>query len=164
LLSTLSNALCRLVAMPAVGLYLLAVRLGAKQSQRQEYLADLAGARLAGRDATATSLHRLLAVRSIETRLSSAVRRGEDPWTALETVVAPPERELRRRLLASERRGHSVDSSHPPTHLRVSLVGSRPAAPAELLLDDDWNARIACELGPSRAALRHKLRDDALDR
>jgi Zn-dependent protease with chaperone function len=163
LLSSLGNGLRRLVAMPAVGLYLLAVRLEARRRQRQEYLADLAGVRLAGRDATATSLHRLLTVSSVGTRLGSAVRRGEDPWAALETVIVPPERELRRLLLASERRGHSVDSSHPPTHLRVSLVRSRPDAAAELLVDDDWSARIAGELVAPRAALRHKLRDDALD-
>jgi Zn-dependent protease with chaperone function len=163
LLNAMSTGLRRLLALPLIGLYLLAVRLNAHQRQRAEYLADLASVRLAGREAAAMSLHRLLAVTGVGARLSAAVRRGEDPWATLDATVAPPERELRRLLLASERRGHSVDSSHPPTHLRVSLVRSRPDADGEIQLDNDRTARMAEELGPVRARLRRQLRDDLLE-
>jgi Zn-dependent protease with chaperone function len=163
LVNFLSDGLRRLVALPLVGVFLLAARLDAHESQRAEYLADLASVRLAGRDATAMNLHRFLAFAGVQARLGAAVRRGEDPWATLDATAAPPARELRRLLLASERRGHSVDSSHPPTHLRVSLVRSRPAADGEIQLDANWTAHIADELAPTRAQLRRRLRDDLLD-
>jgi Zn-dependent protease with chaperone function len=164
LLNAVSTGLRRLLALPLIGLLMLAVRLDAHESQREEYLADLASVRLAGREAAAMSLHRLLAITGVETRLGAAVRRGEDPWSALDATVAPPERELRRLLLASERRGHSVDSSHPPTHLRVSLVRSRPDTDGEIELDPAWMTCIDAELAPVRARLARQLRDDMLDR
>jgi Zn-dependent protease with chaperone function len=161
---SLANVLRRMLALPLVGLFLLAARLDSHESQRAEYLADLASVRLAGREAAAMSLHRILAIAGVEARLGAAVRRGEDPWATLDATAAPPERELRRLLLASERRGHSVDSSHPPTHLRVSLVRSRSDTDGEIHLDAGWTARIAEELAPTRARLRRRLRDDMLDR
>jgi Zn-dependent protease with chaperone function len=158
------NWLRRLVALPFIGLLLLTLRLDSHQRQRAEYLADLASVRLAGREAAAMSLHRLLAIPGVTARLGGAVRRGEDPWATLDAAVAPPERELRRLLLASERRGHSVDSSHPPTHLRVSLVRSRPDVAGELQVDAEWTDSISAELAPTRARLRRRLRDDMVNR
>lgn len=161
-LSWLSNGLRRTLALPAIGLLLVAIRLDARSSQREEYLADLGSARLAGREPAAMSLHRLLAMVGVEAHVGSAIRRGEDPWAALDAVVAPPERELRRLLLASARQCHSVDASHPPTHLRVSVVRSIAEVGGEVRLDAVWDDRIRRELEPVRARVRKCLRDELL--
>jgi hypothetical protein len=52
-------------------------------------------------------------------------------------------------LRLSAREFGTVDSSHPPTHLRLAMLGSRPPTPARLRpAAAEW-AAIDAELAPA---------------
>ncbi|WP_329276865.1 M48 family metallopeptidase [Streptomyces sp. NBC_00691] len=114
------------------GLLVLLEHLTLHDSQRAEYRADTAAARAAGTDAAAGLMDRLLiadgvagelARESVAARTRIGGARRDDPaeglWERLAAHAASvPEREYERLRRVAERRGHQVDSTHPPTHLR----------------------------------------------
>ncbi|MFJ4770819.1 hypothetical protein ACIP88_17145 [Streptomyces uncialis] len=74
-----------------------------------------------------------------------AARIGSTPGT---------EHERRRRVPA--RRGHSLDDTHPPTHLPPLLTAAEQQ-PGRVVCDASRAQSIAAELAPARARLARTL-------
>ncbi|PBC70599.1 Zn-dependent protease with chaperone function [Streptomyces sp. TLI_235] len=139
-------------------------RLTLRSGQAAEYRADRLAADLAGREAAIGLLHTLMLRQTVTTSLQRmradharrpAGRTGAPapaarPWQELaaRTAAVPPlERE--RLLRLSAREFGTVDSSHPPTHLRLAMLGTRPPTPARLRpAAAEW-AAIDAELSPA---------------
>ncbi|MCX2182793.1 M48 family metalloprotease [Streptomyces sp. SKN60] len=176
---SLSDAFINVLTAPprwAVhGLTLLLDGATLRAAQRAEYLADGAAARTAGRDAAVGFLQRLLVYRSTgsalrreivaaRTRVGGRARRevrAEGLWQRVAAEVRTvPEREYERLHRVAELRGHRVDSTHPPTHLRIrNLARGELRAPA-LVLDPDRAAALEAELAaPAQKVAALLLRD-----
>lgn len=156
-------------------LLLLLDRLTRRAGQRAEYLADGIAARIGSAQAAVAMLERFTsgdtvtmylmrrsaALRTRPGRRGSAVMPGEaeEFWSGLRAdVAAMPAAEHLRVLRVSALHLDSVDSTHPPTHLRVRLAEARAAHPAALTLDDTEAEAIDRELADPRArALRALL-------
>ncbi|ANS67460.1 peptidase M48, Ste24p [Streptomyces lincolnensis] len=156
------------------GVLMLLDLLTARASQRSEYLADAVAARAGSTEAAVGLMDRLLVTDSVVTTLhretnSRRTRRpgqsstddSEGLWEALTahmTSIPPSEYDRQRRAAAL--RGHSVDSTHPPTHLRRRLLLTGPPAPATVTADAGRADLIATELTGARKALaREVVRD-----
>ncbi|MDX3754034.1 M48 family metallopeptidase [Streptomyces sp. AK02-04a] len=167
------NVLYLLPYGAAQGLLMLLDQLTMRAKQRAEYLADAAAARAGSSEAAVALMDRLLVTDSAETlllRMSNAgqVIRAQDaerrePWRDLWDQLAAhvdsiPEHEYERQRRVGILRGHSVDSTHPPTHLRRACLLARPAVAAAVVADDERQHALDTELAPSRARLaRHVL-------
>ncbi|MGW1010806.1 M48 family metalloprotease [Streptomyces termitum] len=143
-----------------------------RQSQRAEYLADGTAARVGGTEAAASVMDRLLCAGVLERALereavAGRTRRsgraaGEDGGpTVWERVArhaaAVPESEYERLRRRGERRGHSVDATHPPTHLRHRMITGRPVREPLLVLDAARAALVDAELDAARRTLAREL-------
>ena len=99
------------------------------------YVADQAAARVAGTAATI----RMLSVGSLagpaERAVTNAVNRHlPDIWTAeREAIGQLPPSEVDRAMIACGLRWDRADSAHPPTHLRLDVLASRPEEPAAVV-------------------------------
>ncbi|MGI5335943.1 M48 family metalloprotease [Streptomyces sp. CA-181903] len=163
-----------------VVLGLLLDHLSLRASQRAEYLADADAARVGSTEAAVGLMDRLLLFRTVDSELrrvsaAASMRGGRGGHEAREQaermlweglaahVGAVPEREVERLRRAGSRRGHSVDSTHPPTHLRRRcLLAGRPQ-PATIAYGDARLATIAAELAAAEALLaRRVVRDRAV--
>ena len=156
-----TNAFQRLVALPFLGLSLALNRLDATTRQRNEYLADRRAAAVAGTDAMVSALAGLLGPTRGQVSASSAMRRGEDPWSAFAGLRPRPAREVERLTRLSEAEGHHAGDSHPPTHLRIALLKAGQPTTAPVLDLARWAAAEA-EMDHWRAQLRPQLEDDLL--
>lgn len=108
-----------------------------RAGQRAEYLADRTAATVAGSEATAHALERLVLAEPAYRALERAVRyeRDLDPVTAVRRAMTEvPARELDRRLRVSRLRDARTDATHPPTYLRARLVRVRPVPTAAVVL------------------------------
>ncbi|MFI8825596.1 M48 family metalloprotease [Streptomyces sp. NPDC053431] len=178
LMDQLANLLTALPRLAVHGMILLLDQATLRVSQRAEYLADASAARAAGVDGAAGLLDRLLVTGSAETvlqretvaartRIGRTARR-EDPaeglWDRVAAhVAAVPEREYERLRRVAELRGHSVDATHPPTHLRRRLVSRGEHRPAGVVLDAARSVAVDAELAePARTVAREVLRDGHL--
>ncbi|HET7276589.1 MAG TPA: M48 family metallopeptidase [Dermatophilaceae bacterium] len=123
-LGGLARAVQRGFALPLVGFALLLDLAGAPVRMVAEYRADAAAARVAGTGAAVAALASLTAVDPLLVPARSAVRRDEDPWAALEALPPPPGREVERLTRASRALGHHTDSEHPPTWMRIRVLGA----------------------------------------
>jgi Zn-dependent protease with chaperone function len=148
-------------------------RLTILSGRRAEYLADELAARIAGRDKAAEMLAALTlgsstrqVIRQRQSASASRRRRAgaaqpaarADFWTDLRSYVASiPENERARRLLVSELDDSAVDSTHPPTHLRIAFVRRLPAAEPAFTLNTDELAAVDKELAKPRAAVAGNL-------
>ncbi|MFD5818663.1 hypothetical protein [Streptomyces sp. NPDC127038] len=99
--------------------------------------------------------------------MSGPRRRGAsaDPadglWERLVAALASvPEHERDRQRRASVLRGHSVDSTHPPTHLRHACLLIGEAVPPTVVSDDEREHRIAGELAGARARVARQILQD----
>ncbi|NUP16764.1 MAG: M48 family metalloprotease, partial [Streptomyces sp.] len=148
------------------GVVLLLDLLTTRASQRSEYLADTAAARVASTEAAVGTMDRLLVSDLIDTALyrevnarrlrgGSAPVRAQDAeglWEALAAHLrSVPESEHERCRRVSARRGHSVDATHPPTHLRRDLLLRLPPLPSSVKADAERTRRVAAELTGPRA-------------
>ncbi|MEU6350045.1 M48 family metallopeptidase [Streptomyces sp. NPDC047072] len=145
--------------------------LTARASQRGEYLADTAAARAGSTEAATGLMDRLLAADSITTvltreansrRIRGRSRISESDADGLwETLAAHmdsiPESERERLRRVGALRGHSVDASHPPTHLRLRLLLDSKPADASVTLGADRSERIAGELADARRAVAKEI-------
>lgn len=122
-LGGVANALQRGLALPLVGFALLLDLAGAPVRMAAEYRGDLAAARVAGTGAAIAALASLTAVDPLLVPARSAMRRDEDPWAALEALPPPPGREVERLTRASRALGHHTDGEHPPTWMRIRVLG-----------------------------------------
>lgn len=153
------NVLKWLLRMPANGALILLWLCTARYSQRAEYRADVASARLSGSEAAASLMIRLLGMEGTEVRVGASVRRGAGPWRVLEGAGHVPARELERLVRAGAREGHQVDSMHPPTHLRLDLVRSVPPSAEPYLVAADLEQGVERELAAIQARLTRRVED-----
>ncbi|MFJ2402227.1 M48 family metalloprotease [Streptomyces xanthochromogenes] len=153
------------------GVTLLLERLTLRDAQRAEYLADRAAVRVGSAAAAAGLMDRLLIGESIAAALrTESVRAqtrigGVEPraaaaglWERIaERAATVSEREYERLRRVGVLRGHSVDSTHPPTHLRRSLIGAGEPGSAAVVVGPETAAGIAAELAPARSAVAHAV-------
>ncbi|MET9650189.1 M48 family metalloprotease [Streptomyces sp. NPDC006460] len=146
------------------GVTILLDHLTLRASQRSEYLADTTAARTGGAPAAVELLDRLLVADGVEGELhreSVAARtriggtRRDDAadglWGRLaEWAENVPAREYERLRRVGELRGHRVDSTHPPTHLRRRLLAEGEAFPARVTVNAATTTAIDGELAGMR--------------
>lgn len=174
------NALTFLPRWAVYGLIHLLDGLTLRASQRAEYRADTGAARAGSSGAAVTLLDRLLVSDGVEAHLRResmvAARAGggaggrevreaaeRELWERLAARIdSVPEREYERLRRVSARRGHSVDDTHPPTHLRRRCLASADPQPARVVCEGPRAQAVAAELAPARAVLaRRVIRDYA---
>ncbi|MFF4852468.1 M48 family metallopeptidase [Streptomyces sp. NPDC001194] len=161
------------------GLLVLLDHLTLRASQRAEYLADVSAARAGSTEAAVGLMDRLLVSRAVGSELrresaaaqmqgGAAGRGARDAaerglWERLAAhMAAVPEHEYERLRRVAARRGHRVDSTHPPTHLRRRCAAAGGPYTAQVTYDEDRAAAVAQELSPARATLaRRVIRDYA---
>ncbi|MGI5447513.1 M48 family metallopeptidase [Streptomyces sp. CA-243310] len=169
------NAMVFLPRWAVYGLFVVLDGLTMRASQRAEYLADSGAARAGSTAAAVTMLDRLLIGDAVETHLrleSMAATRADsgsrsreareaierELWEGLAARIGSiPETEYERRRRVSARRGHSVDDTHPPTHLRRRCLAAADPQPAKVVCDASRTQSIAAELAPARAELARRL-------
>ncbi|WP_051716095.1 M48 family metallopeptidase [Streptomyces bikiniensis] len=155
------------------GVLVLLEHLTLRESQRAEYLADSTAARAAGTEAAAGLMDRILVSDGVtgalhreavaaRTRIGGGGARREDPaeglWERIAAHAASvPEREYERLRRVAERRGHQVDSTHPPTHLRHRLLSAGAPGGALIVLDAERVAAIDAELADTRQRAAREL-------
>ncbi|MFF9179073.1 M48 family metallopeptidase [Streptomyces sp. NPDC014793] len=174
------NALYVLPRLLVRGLLVLLVRLTSRAGTRAEYLADRLAARTASTQAAVDLMDRLLITDSLAVLLRSeanraalggsrsareAKARADELWGLLTAFAASiPEHEYERQRRAGARRGHQIDATHPPTHLRRACLLAGESLPAVVPPQDHRNERIATELAAARTeAARRLLRDGLVD-
>jgi Zn-dependent protease with chaperone function len=153
-------------------------RLTLRDGQRAEYYADGIAARLASSEAAVALLETLTRADTVGTYLSRETARfrsrlGRRPgspvpaeaverlWGGLKADVASmPPAEHERQLRLSVRRMSCVDTTHPPTHLRIRLAASRGLREAVLVCDEAEAAAITAELSEVRGRAARSLLDD----
>ncbi|MFE9923024.1 M48 family metallopeptidase [Streptomyces sp. NPDC005774] len=154
------------------GVLMLLDQLTLRATQRAEYLADSVAARAGSTKAAVGFMDRLLIADStavtlrIEANKTRAARRGtrqiegrgDELWEYLAARMASvPEYEYERQRRVGVLRGHSVDSTHPPTHLRRECLLAAEVAPAAVVADADRERRIAAELADARSTVARKV-------
>jgi Zn-dependent protease with chaperone function len=160
MIQTFANWLITVPWLVVVGLLALLDRLTLRASQRAEYRADALAARVGSGAAAVAAFDRLLLLDSVSQELRRQAilartrNRGSDPkavqaglWARLAAHardVTEHEHERLRRVSAL--RGHSTDSTHPPTHLRCALLAGARDEPAAVVLTAEDAAAIDAEL------------------
>lgn len=161
------------------GVLVVLDKLTMRAGQRAEYLADSVAAHAGSTDAAVGLMDSLLVTGSADITLRReannprAGRRGsaqaqewaDGLWDRLAAHMASiPEHEYERQRRVSALRGHSVDSTHPPTHLRREclLVGTPTSA---LVMSGDRREQgIASELAEARKQVARQIMRDGFDR
>lgn len=154
------------------GLLILLDRLTLRATQRAEYLADAMSARAGSTEAAVGVMDRILVAHSAENMLqreassrqvrTRGARSSEQPWHGLWERLAAhmatiPEAEYERQRRVGALRGHSVDSTHPPTHLRrACLLVGEPLA-AAVVADAGRESLITAELAEARNVLAQRV-------
>lgn len=171
---TLFNLVAYLPRCAAYALLLLLDRLTLRAAQRAEYQADLSAARAGSTEGAVALTDRLLVARSVDAELrresvaaqmtggraGRAAREAAEQglWERIAAHVASvPGHEYERQLRVAARRGHSVDDTHPPTHLRRRCLTLRAPQPGLVACDDRRAAAVAAELGPARAVVAREV-------
>ncbi|KQV21806.1 MULTISPECIES: M48 family metallopeptidase [unclassified Kitasatospora] len=145
-------------------------RLTVRSGQAAEYRADELSARVTSTETARQMLETLLLSPSAETVLvryrslprqrsgPNAGRPEADLWAqlgALPGSLTPLERE--RRLRLSVREAGAVDSTHPPTHLRIKLIGRRPVDSHPVFFGPAEQAAVEAELAPAQGRVAGEL-------
>jgi Zn-dependent protease with chaperone function len=164
-LASFAEGLVPLILLPfaltveAAGILL--VRLANGQGQRSEYYADQLAAAAAGSAAAITLLDKLLLAGGCEftIRQLRQYRHDADFWRELSMFAASvPELEWQRLAKLSVRDLDGIDTAHPPTALRATLLREQPARSAVVTLDSARSARIDSELAEPAARIAARLR------
>ena len=141
---------------PVRGYRRLLDRLNFAGRQRTEYLNDRKTAELAGSEAAAGALERSLLADTTYRALERAIRfnTGIEPLEALRhSAATTPQHELNRRIRLSQLHNTRSDATHPPTHLRTTLLRQSPT-PATFTLTPAASSLIDQELStPAQAAV-----------
>jgi Zn-dependent protease with chaperone function len=142
--------------------------LSLRANQRAEYYADALAARLAGPADVAGAFDVQTTTRDtyrFTVQRLTVGARTTDFWNEWHRALAAlPESERERRRRVAARRKLRVDSSHPPTHLRIAVMQTLPAAEPALILTPAEEARIRAELDPDYTRIARRLRETATDR
>jgi Zn-dependent protease with chaperone function len=130
-----------------------------QSQQRAEYYADWLAARVASTDAMVGCLDHLHLERLCILAIRFAAQREQpDVWAAERrflTDLSPKEWERLRRLDA--RQGTSIDSTHPPTNLRIELLRQKPAEVAHVTMSSAESAAISKELAQCFSRLNNTI-------
>jgi Zn-dependent protease with chaperone function len=146
-----------LLRLPVAGTYLALSMLTLRAGQRAEYLADRLAASTASAAAAADALDKLRTVE--ETLLPAISFQAAFPqkihlWNKQRELIARiPDLELERRRRISTITEHRVDSSHPPTRLRIELLRGLPTTEPTISLTAQETDTIEKELGPTYAKI-----------
>ncbi|MFE3034622.1 M48 family metallopeptidase [Streptomyces canus] len=169
-----TNLACVPLRLLITGVMALLDLLTAQSSQRCEYLADGAAARVGSTegavcvmdlflvtDSVVMTLQRETNGRRMRGRGQASGQGADDLWEVLAAHMhSIPESEYERQRRVGALRGHSVDASHPPTHLRRRLLLDGTPVPALVTADTGRSERIAGELADLRGTLaREVVRD-----
>lgn len=173
------NALYVVPRLLVGGLLALLARLTSRAGIRAEYLADRLAARTASTQAAVGLMDRLLIAGSLDLRLRTeanraalrgpeSVRRAnahaDDLWAVLTAYASSiPEHEYERQRRVGARRGHQVDTTHPPTHLRRASLLAHVPEPATVTPQTRRTELIAAELAPVRTEVARRLLRGDLD-
>jgi Zn-dependent protease with chaperone function len=160
------------------GMLSLLDHLTLRATQRSEYLADREAARAASTMAAVGLMDQLLITDSVAVFLrreasstalvgrrsaDRAADRADEFWARLSAHTASvPEHEYERQRRVGARRGHSVDATHPPTHLRRACLLTGLPTEAAVVLDDERRRHIAAELAPARAQVARSIVRDGI--
>jgi Zn-dependent protease with chaperone function len=126
-------ALSELIFLVAKGLYLLVLH----QSQRAEYLADLLAARVSGSKEMISLLDKLYLFDVVDTAIQRhALTKPDDPIgnKLLEAVTVLPESTRDKYRAESRAASWQVDSTHPPTALRIDMLTVHSSCTAQGIL------------------------------
>lgn len=167
------NLACFVPGLLVQGVLMLLDQLTLRATQRAEYLADRTATRAGSTEAAVGLMDHFLVIESAamalrreanQARLGGPRRAGRKDdradglWERLAAHMASiPEYEYERQRRAGALRGHSTDSTHPPTHLRrASLLGGEPV-PAGVVADGERAGRIAAELADVRGRVAREI-------
>ena len=147
----------RFLGLPLQALILVSARLGANHRQHREYLADRRAAQVAGSEAMISAL--VMDLPGLSTAVRSAHLRGEDvfEFLAARSSATPAGAPARP---ASPDKPHRADATHPPDHLRISLLERHPAQPVPGVVDEATRAAAEAELTSLRRPLDRQFRDE----
>jgi len=147
-------AVSRVLLLVHVGLSALALR----DHQRAEYLADAVAADIAGTEATAEMLDRLVLAPSIVTLIGyNADSTPPARWGAMASSFAASRRSEMTALRQLTERDTSLWDSHPPSGLRVRLLEAWPRQRPQVTLSDEESSRIDRELAGWYAATHRRV-------
>jgi Zn-dependent protease with chaperone function len=162
LFESITSALLWCLTRPIDGVLWLEARLLLRDTQRAEYLADAAAARVAG-TAAAIALHeRLLLHPTFEHAVQLAALAGDADGAldrVREALRSVPERERERRRRIARLEHARLEVTHPPTGMRIALLEERPPSPPQVTLNPIASARIDAELEPLEPATGRALVD-----
>ncbi|MDQ0581439.1 M48 family metallopeptidase [Streptomyces rishiriensis] len=172
-LELISNLLLLVPYWLVTGVLLLLDRLTLRASQRAEYLADRTSAHVGSTEAAVGLTDRMLVTDSVEAVLAreanraalagpsgyrAAGDRADELWERLTSHMASiPEAEYERQRRVGALRGHSVDATHPPTHLRRAGLIAGERMPAAVVVEGDRADRIAAELAGARRLVGRRI-------
>ncbi|MET7682125.1 M48 family metallopeptidase [Streptomyces sp. NPDC005423] len=126
---------------------------------RREYLADDLAARVASTEAALGLAEMLLHAQNVEEELGRLATDEEAPgderlWSCLaEYAAAVPPREHQRLRRVSELTWQHLDTTHPPTHLRMALLGRRGPSASRVVCDARTARAVERELRPAARRL-----------
>ncbi|MCB5178775.1 M48 family metallopeptidase [Streptomyces antimicrobicus] len=171
---SLFNAVAFLPRCATYALLVLLDRLTLRAAQRAEYQADRSAARAGSTEGAVALMDRLLVAESIEAELrresvaaqmtggkgGRAAREAAEQglWERIAAHAASvPGHERERLSRVAARRGHSVDDTHPPTHLRRQCLSLGDPLPAQVTYDEHRAAAVTAELAAARAAVARRI-------
>ncbi|MBP5863120.1 MULTISPECIES: M48 family metallopeptidase [Streptomyces] len=173
------NALYVVPRLLVRAVLVLLVRLTSRAGIRAEYLADRLAARTASTQEAVNLMDRLLITRALGVLLRAeasraalggtrsareAAARAGDVWERLRAYAASvPEHEYERQRRVGTLRGHQVDATHPPTHLRRACLLTGTPEAAAVVPQAHRTERIAAELAEARTETARRLLRDGLD-
>lgn len=174
--AVVAAGLMRCVRFAAYSLLRLLDVLTLRAAQRAEYLADRMAARLASTAATVELLDRLLLADSVSNALRQQVviartrKRGIDPraveaglWSHVAAHAASvPEHETERLRRVAALRRHTVDATHPPTHLRRALLAASEPLPARITFEAATVKAVDAELAGARRRVAQAFMRDLI--
>lgn len=135
--------------------------LAMRQGQRCEYYADEMGARAAGTPAAAGLEDKSLISDACMRQLRHLIRfqSSQNPWQGLAAFVqSMPPTELERLRRQARKRLHRIDTTHPPTALRLDYVNSLPEQSGSVQADADQMRLINAELNAAAERVTARLR------
>ncbi len=155
----LASLAMRALSSAVGGVFRLEWSLLFHSQQRAEYYADWLAAEIASTDAMVGCLDSLHLERFCILAIRFAAQHEKpDIWAAEREFLAdlsPKEWERQRRLDA--RQGTSIDSTHPPTNLRIELLRQSPAQEAHITMSPAESAAISEELARSFSRLNNAI-------
>ncbi len=155
-------ALSEAMFLLAKGFYLLVLR----QSQRAEYLADLLAARIAGTHEMTSQLEKLYLYNVVDTAVQRhALSNPEEPIQDVlrEAIRSLPESKLESFRSESRAQSWQVDSTHPPTAMRIDVLGAHEVLDAAPILSDEEKRGLAGELAQLVESMRGAMTGEKIE-